>query len=306
MRRRFRRSVWLGALTLTLLMMPAWAHEEETSPGQGYANPQLLIETWELQRHLADPDLRIVDVRAAQEYAKGHLLNAVSLDPHSLDDLEANKKGLPLPLEKAEAIFGELGIDGDTRVVAYDNAGGLFAARLFYVLEFFGHSRVQVLNGGLTKWLREGRPWTTEVPQVPKKRFVAKPNPNLIATAEDVKANLKNPKVCLIDARSPEEYAGEIPGKDVKRAGRIPGAVNLDWTITIDPVQKTFKPASELKRLFLEVGATPEREIITYCRTGVRAAHDYFVARLLGYQKIRTYDGSWLEWGNTPELPLER
>lgn len=306
MRLHLQRSAGIGIIVLLLLIWPAWAHEEETSKGQGYANPQLLIETWELQRHLADPDLRIVDVRSAQEYAKGHIINAVPLDPHSLDDLEANKKGLPLPIEKAEAIFGGLGIDQDTRVVAYDNAGSLFATRLFYVLEFFGHSKVEVLNGGLTKWVREGRPLITEVPQVPKKRFVAKPNPDLIATAEYVKANLKNPKVCLIDARSPEEYAGEVPGKDVQRAGRIPGAASLDWTTTIDPVQKTFKPAEELKQLFKAAGATLDREVVTYCRTGVRGAHDYFVARLLGYTKVKNYDGSWIEWGNNPDLPMER
>lgn len=306
MRPHLERSAWISAVILTLAIGPAWAHEEKISTGPGYASSQLLIETWELQRHLADADLRVVDLRPAGEYAKGHLVNAVPLDAGSLDDLEANRKGLPLPVEKAEAIFGGLGIDRETRVVAYDDAGGLFAARLFYVLEFFGHGRVQVLNGGWTKWAGEGRPSTTEVPQVPRKRFVAKPNPDLIATAEYVRANLKNPKVLLIDARSPEEYTGKIPGPDVRRAGHIPGAVNLDWTGTIDPVRKTFKPAEELKQLFVGAGATKDRVIVTYCRTGIRAAHDYFVARLLGYTKIRNYDASWMEWGNAPGLPVKR
>lgn len=306
MRRHLERSPWISTIILALAVGPAGAHEEKVSTGQGYANPQLLIETWELQRHLADADLRIVDVRPAGEYAKGHIVNAVRLDPLALDDLEANRNGLPVPVKQAEAILGDLGIDREARVVAYDDAGGLWAARLFYVLEFFGHAKVQVMNGGWTKWVGEARPWTTEAPRVPKKRFVASPNPELIVTAQYVEANLTNPAVLLIYARSPEEYAGTVAGEGMLQAGHIPGAVNLDWTTTIDPARKTFKSAEELKGLFVGAGATQDRVIVTYCRTGIRAAHDYFVARLLGYTKIRNYDASWMEWGNAPGLPVKR
>ncbi|MBI3990169.1 MAG: sulfurtransferase [candidate division NC10 bacterium] len=271
----------------------------------GYANPQLLIETQELAARLNDPDLRIVDLRSEEEYQQGHIPGAVHGNPRSLDDLEANKQGLPLPAENAGAIFGGLGIDERTRVVAYDNMGGLFAARLFYVLEFFGHKNVQILNGGMDKWIREGRPQTTEVPKVPMKSFVAKENPDVIATAEWVKANLGSPKVCLVDARSPKEYSGEDLQSN-KRGGHIPGAVNIDWVETIDPTTKVFKLAEDLRKLFEASGATKGREIVTYCQSGYRAAHSYFVARLLGYEKVRNYDGSWQEWGNDPALPLER
>ena len=186
------------------------------------------------------------------------------------------------------------------------------SARLFFVLEFFGQKNVAVLNGGLTKWVKEGRPLSAEEPKIQPKKFIARPNPKLIATAEWVKENLKNPGVCVVDARSPIEYQGKRthPGKEedpeIKRGGRIPGAVSIDWTSTINPEDKTFKDAEELQKMLEKAGATKDREIVTYCRTGVRAAHDYFVARLLGYEKVRNYDGSWIDWGNRPDLPLER
>jgi len=306
--------VFAVALTATVVWAQCWGQEAKKS---GYPNAGLLIGTQEVAAHLEDASMRLVDLRAKgaegyQEYAKGHIPRAVYLNWEDLDDVASNRKGLPMDQARAEAVFGKLGIDENTRVVAYDDSGGLWSARLFFVLEFFGHKNVAVLNGGLTKWTQEGRPLSTEEPKITPKKFIARPNPNLIATAEWVRDNVKNPGVCLVDARSRLEYEGKRthPGKaedpDIKRGGRIPGAVSIDWTSTINPEDKTFKSAEELGKMFEQAGARKDREIVTYCRTGARAAHDYFVARLLGYEKVRNYDGSWIDWGNRPDLPLER
>jgi thiosulfate/3-mercaptopyruvate sulfurtransferase len=292
-----------GPLLLGLLLLAAGG-APVPAEGAGYANPQLLVTTAELAGRLGDPSVRVVDVRRDETvYRAGHVPGAVYLPAEELDDPRANAEGWPIRPEKAAALLGGLGIDQETGVIAYDDAGGVLAARLFFVLEYFGHGKVRLLDGGLPKWRRERRPLETAVARVAPARFVARPRRELLATADEVRASLGKAEVCLLDARSPEEYAGT----DVRarRGGRVPGAVNVEWVATLNP-DGTFKAPDVLRAVFEAAGVRPDRQVIVYCQSGTRAAHDYFALRLLGYARIANYDGSWHEWGNDPSLPIAR
>lgn len=281
---------WLG-----IFLMLGWA--EAYAQGEAYRNAQLLIETQELAGILSNPELRLVDARPSGEYSRVHLPGAVNLPAPATDDLEANHQGFPLFPDRAQQLFRMAGINAASRVVLYDDQGSRFATRVFYVLEFFGHARVQVLNGGFRKWQCEGRPTTTDVPPVAPGDFTPAPNPSRIATAQWLSAHLKDPAVKVVDARSPAEYRG----------GHIPGAVNIEWTQTLEPgAIKTFLPSRQLEELFAESQVARDLEVVSYCQMAVRGAEIYFVLRLLGYERVRLYDGSWEDWSADQTLPVEK
>ena len=263
----------------------------------------LLIEPKELTQSL--DRVRVVDLRPAKAFRQGHIPGAAHCSVRRLDQMEANRRGLPLPLEEARALFRELGIDADRAVVAYDDHGGRFAARFFYIAEFFGHPGVRVLNGGWAAWQHAGGAVETEARPVSAGTFQPRANHHRIATAEWIHQRLEqeeNPIV--LDARSPEEYSGELVTAS-PRGGHIPGAFNLDWRETI-AANGRFKPAEELRLLLQERGVDFDREAVTYCNSGTRSSHLYFVLRLLGHQSVRNYDGSWKDWGSRLEFPVER
>jgi thiosulfate/3-mercaptopyruvate sulfurtransferase len=207
--------------------------------------------------------------------------------------------------EKIAEIFSNLGIGNEHKVIIYDDGRTLTAGRVFWVLDYYGHPAVAILNGGLPKWVAENRAVTKQAPRLEPAKFTAQADPSKRADAAYVKASLGKSSVALCDVRTPNEYMG----KEVraKRSGAIPGAKNVDWTNNVSPGDTPqMKFAADVQKLYTEAGITPDKEVITYCQSGGRSAQAYFTLRLLGYTKVRNYDGSWQEWGNDESLPLEK
>jgi thiosulfate/3-mercaptopyruvate sulfurtransferase len=291
------RTVCGAILVISMLTANAWAAAAE------YARPELLAETDWLAQHLSDSAIRIVDMRSEEAYRKGHIPGAVNLGWQALKD--ADNELYVIPPEKFAGLMSQLGVSNNTTVVGYDAQGGLSPARLWWVLDYYGHANAKVVNGGWNKWVKEKRPMTTEVPTPPLAPFDVHIEAQKICLVEDLLGEVKRPNLVIVDARSPAEYSGF----DVraKRGGHIPGTVNIDWVrnVTTDEL-KTFKPAPELRKIYEAAGVTPDKNIIVHCQTGVRAAHTVFTLTLLGYNQLRNYDGSWQEWGNRPDLPIAR
>jgi len=269
-----------------------------------YARPEMLVTTEWLAAHLNDPGIRIVDMRrAASDFEAGHIPNAVYLANDDIRDRSAPPTFL-LAQARFEALMGRLGIDNRTRVIAYDERGGIYAARLWWILNYFGHSNVALLDGGWLKWSAEGRSMTRETPAAGAAAFRASPRPRWLATADDVKQAIGRAGVKIVDART----QAEIEGRDlrgIRRGGYIASSVPLYWEDLLDPQTKAFKSAAELERFFSERGLAKSDEIVAYCQVGMRASVDLFALHLMGYDRLRNYYGAWEEWGNRDDTPIE-
>jgi thiosulfate/3-mercaptopyruvate sulfurtransferase len=264
-----------------------------TLGADGYAHPELLVETEWVAQHATDPNVRLIDVRSAEAYSKGHIPGAVPVDERPLRNPEDRTTYLPSPATFA-ALMGKAGVANDTHVVIYDDQGGRLAARLWYVLNAYGHSRVSLVNAGWTKWTAEKRSVSTETPAVPATTFTARVTPALTCPSEDVLA--QRPGVVVLDTRSANEYRG----------GRIPGAVNVEWKENLTGPEMTFKPATALRQLYEKAGLTPDKEIVAHCASGGRAAQTLFTLKLLGYPKVRVYYGSFSDYTGRPGAPVEK
>jgi thiosulfate/3-mercaptopyruvate sulfurtransferase len=271
----------------------------------GYARPELLVDSTWLAAHLGDANIRIVDLRP-RGYAEGHIPGAVWLDNNAIRIANRPPTFLPTPAE-FEDLMARLGISSTTRVIAYDERGGIYAARLWWILNHFGHSNVALLDGGWTKWTLDKRPTDATVPAPARTTFRVKPGTVKVATAQDVLAAINKPGMKLVDART----QGEIEGKDlrnIKRGGFIESSVPVYWEDMLDPTTKTFKSAADIQKLYRERGVQPTDDVTTYCQIGMRASHDLFTLALIGHDlnKLRNYYGSWEEWGNRDDTPIKR
>ncbi|WNF38630.1 sulfurtransferase [Bacillaceae bacterium IKA-2] len=276
---------------------------EGSEVNSDYPNADLLVDVDWVEENLTNQDVRFVDLRA-EGFEGGHIPGAVHVTWQDLNDPDASVGGVLANEDLFEALMGELGINNDTLVIAYDDGNSMAAARLFYALEYYGHEQVKILNGGFTAWLTSGKDITTEAKEVEMASFTAEVNENLAVDMDFVIANLENDNCVILDARSPDEHSGE----DIRaeRGGHIPSSVNVDWTEAnqvIDGVP-SFKSKEDLEELFGAAGVDREKMIIPYCQTNVRGAHSYFVLRLLGFEDVRPYEGSWSEWGNEESAPI--
>lgn len=250
--------------------------------------PNLVVTPEWLNGHLGHPDLRLLDVRPTESYAAGHIPGAAQVDLDGLACTLNDVPGMLIPPDKFAAKMSRLGVDRNSTVVIYDDHWGMSAARVLWALACYGHQQSAVLTGGWDRWQEEGRPWTTEATMPSSAHFeIQQPPGDHSAPHPWLVSQLQRPDLLLLDTRSPGEYA----------QGHLPGAICWDWMNGV-PLQgwDIMRPAAELQPELELLGVTPDKEIITYCRSGVRAAHTYLLLRNLGYPRVRLYDGSWLEW----------
>ena len=267
-----------------------------------YENPHLLWSVDELKARLPDPKLVLVDMRPPEAYSNAHIPGARSFDIFGISLIDTRPEPLNAFLWIIEHLIQAKGINNDSTVVAYDDIAGMRSARLFWFLEFFGHDEVHLLNGGFNAWQAACLNVTHEA-TIPKAgNFKMNQRPDRLATVDRVLSRLNTPSAVIVDTRSDDEYIGKLVR--AKRGGAIPGAVHLEWTRNLD-AKGSFKSADELKKMYSDHGITPEKEVIPHCQGAYRSAHTYLALRLIGYPNVRNYLGSWGEWGNREDLPIE-
>jgi thiosulfate/3-mercaptopyruvate sulfurtransferase len=268
----------------------------------GYAHPEQLVDTAWVAAHGKDDGVRVLDLRRSG-YELGHIPEALWLDPESIRD-PASAPGFMLSPAAFAETMGRLGISNRTRVIAYDDRGGLLAARLWWMLNAYGHPNVALVNGGWVQWTRESRPTTTVAPVVRAARFTAALQRSWLATADDVVAAVGKSGWKIVDART----VAEMDGSDTRlssRGGVVRSAVPVYWEDLLESETKMFRPADELRAIFAARGITPADEVIAYCWVGHRSAVDLFALHLVGYPRLRNYLGSWEEWSRRPDLPTQ-
>jgi thiosulfate/3-mercaptopyruvate sulfurtransferase len=275
---------------------------------------EALTDTEEVASRLGDMSLRILEVDEDTEaYDRGHVPTALKV--HWKHDLQDPVRREFIGAEAFAALMDRLGVESGTEVVLYGGNNNWFAAYAYWYFKYYGHEPVRLMDGGRKKWELEQRQLAAEVPRlVPSSGYRVKPPAQEIRALRDMVASvLGDGEYGLVDVRSPDEYNGtllapaHLPQEGAQRGGHIPGARNIPWARAVDPATGAFLPEEQLRDLYESHGLTPDREVVAYCRIGERSAHTWFVLHeLLGYPRVRNYDGSWTEWGSLVGAQIER
>lgn len=278
----------------------------------GYAHPEALVEAAWVESHLTDPTVRLIEVDVdTQAYEQGHIPGAVGFNWQR--ELQDQVLRAPVSKEQLEELLSRAGVTRETTIVLYGDNNNWFAAWALWILKYYGHRDVRLLNGGRVKWLADKREITTTVPTYPRTDYTAQaPHSDLRAFRDQILLGLRQSGSALVDVRSPAEYSGELlapanlPQEGAQRGGHIPGAINIPWAMAVRE-DGTFKSVEDLRALYTGKGITPDKEVVAYCRIGERSSHTWFVLHyLLGYPRVRNYDGSWTEWGSLIGAPIEK
>lgn len=277
-----------------------------TATTGGYVRPEMLAETGWLKKRLDDPNVRVIDCRDDPgQYDVSHIPGAVHMD---YKKTKTKGGGVhTLTPEEAADTFGKMGISDENEVVIYDDVGS-YAGRVWWTLHHCGHERLRILNGGWTKWADDGYPVTKEIPKPGFATFTPRPRTDGIVTASEVLGKIGDPNTVIFDTRSAVEYFGILEKFGYKersrRSGHIPSARWVNWDRTLEK-DHTMKSAAELDEMFRKEGFDPEKETLVYCQSAARSGHQLFALKLIGHDNVKSYDGSWEEWGNSDSSPIE-
>ncbi len=284
-----------------------------------YPNGQLLATPTWLAAHLNDPSVRIIDMRSSQAYQQGHIPGAVNIP---VGDIVTTVNNVPFMFSQngVQQALDRSGLTPDMTAVIYDDLGMLNSARMFWTLEYVGHQDARILDGGWNAWNADNGQVSTQVPQYQASQYPIQLVPSKLISEQELLQHLNDPNYIIVDARSPQEYDGSV--KESARGGHIPGAINLTWlndltgehlvyttqsnwqAVLQEPEVEVYKPAKQLQSILDQLGIQKGKTVVTYCQTFWRGAQVYFLMRLMGYQNVRGYDGSWAQWGNDFTVPV--